>query len=67
MIWSSLARNRSSDPVVLCFFGRIAPSDADRESRFAPGGNPKTKSQGSGAQSIKTLQSQNSLQEELRL
>jgi hypothetical protein len=23
MIWSSRARNRSFDPVVLCFFGRI--------------------------------------------
>ena len=43
MIWSSLARNRSSDPVVLCFFGRVAPSDADRKSRFAPGGNPENK------------------------
>jgi hypothetical protein len=28
MIWSSRARNRSFDPVVLCFFGRIVPSDA---------------------------------------
>ncbi len=27
MSWSSLARNRSFDPVVLCFFGRIVPSD----------------------------------------
>src|SRR6476646_781981 len=25
MIWSSRARNRSFDPVVLCFFGRIVP------------------------------------------
>jgi hypothetical protein len=30
-------------------------------------GIPKTKLQASGAQSIKTLQSQNSLQQELRL
>jgi hypothetical protein len=28
LIWSSRARNRSFDPVVLCFFGRIVPSDA---------------------------------------
>src|ERR1700733_3813834 len=28
MIWSNRARNRSFDPVVLCFFGRIVPSDA---------------------------------------
>jgi hypothetical protein len=28
MIWSSRARNRSFDPVVLDFFGRIVPSDA---------------------------------------
>src|SRR6516164_8945936 len=32
MIWSSRARNRSADPVVSCFFGRIAPSDAATES-----------------------------------
>src|SRR5947207_8970980 len=28
MIWFNRARNRSFDPVVLCFFGRIVPSDA---------------------------------------
>src|SRR5262245_10577445 len=41
MIWSSRARNRSSDPVVSCFFGRIAPSDAATESRFSIRGNPE--------------------------
>src|SRR6516162_4996648 len=39
MIWSSRARNRSADPVVLCFFGRIAPSDAATESCFSIRGN----------------------------
>src|SRR6478736_2134701 len=34
MICSSRARNRSPDPVVSCFFGRIAPSDAATESRL---------------------------------
>src|SRR5277367_557842 len=40
MIWSSRARNRSFDSVVLCFFGRIVPSDADKESCFPLRGNP---------------------------
>ncbi|MFK4581296.1 hypothetical protein ABIF83_004743 [Bradyrhizobium ottawaense] len=57
MIWSSLARNRSPDPVVLCLFGRIAISDATTEWRFD--GIPKMNLQGSDARSIKTLQSQN--------
>jgi len=35
MICSSRARNRSPDPVVSCFFGRITPSDAATESRLA--------------------------------
>ncbi|WP_210164111.1 hypothetical protein, partial [Bradyrhizobium sp. th.b2] len=39
MIWSSRARKKSFAPVVLCFFGRIVPSDADRESCFARRGN----------------------------
>src|SRR4029079_2374254 len=30
MICSSRARNRSADPVISCFFGRIAPSDASQ-------------------------------------
>ncbi len=34
MICSSLARNRSADPVVSCCFGRIVASDAARESWF---------------------------------
>src|SRR4029079_12829979 len=38
---SSRARNRSLAPVVWCFLGRIDPSDADRESCFAPQGNPE--------------------------
>jgi hypothetical protein len=41
MIWSSRARNRSPDPDVSCFFGRIAPSDAATESRFSIRGNPE--------------------------
>src|SRR3954451_18218457 len=41
MIWSSLARNRSPDPVVLCFFGRIATSDATTESCLAIRRNPE--------------------------
>src|SRR6516162_6073286 len=39
MIWSSRARNRSPDPVISCFFGRIAPSDAATESCFSIRGN----------------------------
>src|SRR5262245_19796213 len=39
MIWSSRARYRSPDPVVSCFFGRIAPSDATTESCFSIRGN----------------------------
>src|SRR6202158_219745 len=57
MIWSSRARNRSPSPVASCFFGRIVFSDAAIESRFAIQGNPKTKSQGSGASDRQTLQS----------
>src|SRR6185437_6665832 len=58
MICSSLARNRSPDPVVACCFGRIVPSDAARESWFAQKENRKTKLQASGAASRKILQSQ---------
>src|SRR5262249_517065 len=36
---SSRARNRSPDPVVSCFFGRIAPSGAATESCFSIRGN----------------------------
>src|SRR5262249_46897691 len=39
MIWSSRARNRSADPVVSCFFGRIALSNAPTESCFSIRGN----------------------------
>src|SRR5215471_4761651 len=39
MIWSSRARNKSPDPVVSCFLGRIAPSDAATESCFSIRGN----------------------------
>src|SRR5262245_37008155 len=39
MIWSSRERNRSPDPVVSCFFGRIALSDAATESCFSIRGN----------------------------
>src|SRR5262245_5078506 len=58
MIWSSRARNRSADPVVSCFFGRIAPSDArpNHASRFE--GIAKTNLQASRASDTETLQSQ---------
>jgi len=39
--YSSLARNRPPDPVAPCCFGRIANSDAAKDSWFAPRGNPK--------------------------
>src|SRR5262249_8683849 len=35
MIWPSRAGNGSADPVVSCFFGRIAPSDEATESCFS--------------------------------
>src|ERR1035437_7859147 len=41
MICSSVARNRSPDPVVSCCFGRIVPSDATTESQFVSKGNPE--------------------------
>src|SRR5215471_14591829 len=41
MICSSLARNRSAEPVVSCFLGRIVPSDAATESRLPIRGNPE--------------------------
>src|SRR5258706_12408235 len=58
MIWSGRARNRSADPVVSCFFGRIAPSDArpNHASRFE--GIAKTNLQASRASDTETLQSQ---------
>src|SRR5262245_41545880 len=58
MIWSSRARNRSFDPVVLCFFGRIVPLRCATESWPAAKGNPQTKLQGLEASSSKSLQSQ---------
>jgi transposase len=39
MICSSRARNRSADPDVSCFFGRIASTDAPTESRLPIRGN----------------------------
>src|SRR5262245_33212457 len=39
MIWSSRAQNRSADPVVSCFFVRIALSNAATESCFSIRGN----------------------------
>src|SRR5262245_50522918 len=58
MIWSSRARNRSADPVVSCFFGRIALSDAATESCSRFEGIAKTKLQASTASDTGTLQSQ---------
>src|SRR3954469_10314004 len=43
MIWSSRARNRSFDPIVLCFFGRIVPLRCTTESWSAAKGNPQMK------------------------
>ena len=34
-------RDLAIDPVPVCFFGRIVPSDATKESCFAPQGNPE--------------------------
>src|SRR5262245_13388417 len=58
MIWSSRARNRSPDPVVSCFFGRIAPSDAATESCFSIRGNRENELQAAKASDTETLQSQ---------
>src|ERR1035441_6951507 len=41
MICSSVARNRSPDPVASCCFGRIVPSDATTKSQFVSKGNPE--------------------------
>jgi hypothetical protein len=60
-ICSSLARNRSPDPVVVCCFGRIVPTDEAKESWFAQKENQKTKLQASVASEYKTLHSQTSL------
>src|SRR5579871_5493011 len=59
MIWSSRARNRSFDPVVLCFFGRIVPSDAQQNHARRFEGILKMKLQASGAPDPKSLQSKN--------
>jgi len=58
MIWSSRARNRSADPVVSCFFGRIAPSDVATESCFSIRGNRENEFASFQAPDTKTLQSQ---------
>ncbi|WP_284276413.1 hypothetical protein, partial [Bradyrhizobium iriomotense] len=58
MIWSSRARNRSFDPVVLCFFGRIVPSDATQNHDPQRREIHKTKLQGLGFSSSQSLQSQ---------
>src|SRR5262249_50689935 len=59
------ARNRSPDPVALDFFGRIVPPMRTANHASPCKGIPKSKLQGSGTQSTKTLQSQNSLQEKI--
>src|SRR2546430_1648318 len=58
MIWSNRARNRSPDPVVSCFLGRIAPSDTATESCFSIRGNRENELQVSRAADPETLQSQ---------
>src|SRR5271165_1563255 len=67
MICSSLARNRSPEPGAPCFFGRIVPSDAAKESRFADSGNPKMILQGSEASTPESLQSQKPSYVKIRL
>jgi hypothetical protein len=57
MIWSSLARNRSASHVASCFFGRIVSSNEAIEPQLAGRGNPKAKSQASGASDRQSLQS----------
>src|SRR5664280_894010 len=61
MICSSLARNRSPDPVVSCCFGRIVPPMRPRNHSSFPKGIPKTKLQGSAPSSHNILQSQSCL------
>ncbi|MET4279868.1 hypothetical protein ABIB68_008191, partial [Bradyrhizobium sp. F1.2.2] len=46
------------DPVVLCFFGRIGPSDAPQNHGPQRKGIHKRKLQGLGASSPQSLQSQ---------
>src|SRR5215831_16752037 len=58
MIWSSRARNRSADPVISCFFGRIAPSDAATESCFSIRGNRENEIASYQVSDTETLQSQ---------
>src|SRR5262249_39323264 len=58
MIWSSRARNRSADPVISCFFGRIAPSDAATESCFSIRGNRENEIASFQVSDTETLQSQ---------
>src|SRR5215472_9283134 len=67
MIWSSLARNRSFNPVVSCFFGRIVPSDAAQNHAVRFARTPKMKLQGSGTLSLETLQSRVNLCAQNRL
>src|ERR1700722_8138431 len=67
MIWSSRARNRSFEPVVLCFFGRIVRPPIGRENHASLlEGIAKSNLQGSDAQSTKTLQSQTHLPTRMR-
>src|SRR4051812_39964908 len=54
MIWSSLARNRSFDPVVLCFFGRIVPSDAQQNHGPQEKGIHKSNCKFSSSQSLQS-------------
>src|SRR5215472_7145577 len=67
MIWSSLARNRSFDPLVSCFFGRIVPSDAAQNHAVRFARTPKMKLQASATLSLETLQSRVNLCAQNRL
>src|SRR5215467_8174817 len=58
MIWSSRPRNRSLDPVVSCFFGRMLPPLRRRNHSCRFEGIPEMKLQASEASNLKNLRSQ---------
>src|SRR5262245_25853536 len=67
MICSSRARNRSPDPVVSCFFGRIAPSNAATESRLPIRGNLQNEIASFGRSDPESLRSQKHQRFKIRL
>jgi hypothetical protein len=64
---SARYRNRSPSPVALGLFGRIVPSDATTESRFAIRRNPNFKLQASGPSNPETLQTRSRAPQRNRL